>query len=221
MFNNNDDFNAPVFRNIVSLIKPHHFFDDLLSKQELEKGRNLAEAAEARVRADNPADLISRDFHHSRAIGYPFETSSFMSSRYGDGSYGLWYGSLAEETTIQETMYHMLQDELGIEGVRGVIYRERAVYSVHAEAILIDLRGKEKEYPDLVANHYDFTHATGARIHREGHPGLIVPSARHAGANLVVFNPVILSQPTLLHHLIYQLEVETKRVQVKRVKAAS
>lgn len=215
MFNNNTDFNADIFRNIVSLIKPVDLFDDLLTKETLEFGTQIALAAEARVKFDLPSGQIEADFHHSTAIGYPFQIQPFMTSRYGDGSYGVWYGSLEKETTIHETVFHMFQDELGIEGVRGVIYRERAVYSVHAEAILIDLRGQEKEHPDLVANHYELTHAVGARMHREGHPGLLVPSARCEGDNLVALNPVILSRPTLLHHLIYQLDVANKSIRVQ------
>ncbi len=216
MFDNNTDFNSDVFRNIVSLIKPQNPFDDLLSHEDLEFGTMIAHAAEARMKSEHRLPFIESEFHRSTAIGYPFETQNFMRSRYGDGTYGLWYGSLNEETTIQETIYHMLQTELGIEGVRGVIYRERAVYSVHAEAVLIDLRGQEKNYPDLIANHYDFTHGIGSRMHREGHPGLLVPSARHEGANIVAFNPAILSRPTFLHSLIYQLDVEKKSVRVVR-----
>lgn len=205
MFNNNIDLNADIFRNIVSLIKTVNVFDDLIPKEQLAQGTHIATAMVARVRQNIP---------EGAAITFPFETQPYMSTRYGDGSYGVWYGSLLEETTLHETAYHMFQDELSIEGIQGTVYRERAVFKVHAQALLVDLRGQEKQHPDLIADHYELTHAIGARLQREGHPGLVTSSARHHGANVVAFNPDILSKPTLLYYLIYQLDVDKKVIRV-------
>jgi len=88
------------------------------------------------------------------------------------------------------------KEESGIEGNTGLIHRERAVYRVHCKALLIDLSGKEGEYPDLVGQDYGFTRQVGERLRREGHPGLLSPSARQKGGiNLVAFSPTILSDP--------------------------
>ena len=47
----------------------------------------------------------------------------------------------------------------------------------------------------------------GARIHREGHPGLLTQSVRRlAGENAAIFNPDVLSNPSLNCQLTYRLD---------------
>ena len=46
-------------------------------------------------------------------------------------------------------------------------------------------------------------------MHREGYPGLIIPSVqRPVGENFVVFNPVVLSQAHFSCQLTYRLDGE-------------
>ena len=60
------------------------------------------------------------------------------------------------------------------------------------------------------------THAVGARIHREGHPGLLIQSARRAGGeNAAVFNPGVLSNPRLECQLTYRLDGERISVEMQ------
>jgi hypothetical protein len=187
------DFNNDVFRNIVSLRESVDLFADLTDGDEFLS--EVAVTAEMRVKADIPTGMIERGFHYSTAIAYPFEAEPCLSSRYGTGAFGVWYGSLELDTTIHETAYHMMREELRVEGLKGPIVRERAVYLVHCRAVLIDLRGKEKRFPGLIAQDYSLTHEIGERMHTEGHPGLLAPSARCTGTNLVSFTPSILSDP--------------------------
>jgi hypothetical protein len=54
---------------------------------------------------------------------------------------------------------------------------------------------------------YAFCQSVGARIHREGHPGLLTPSVRRpAGENAAIFNPDVLSNPRLDCQLTYRLD---------------
>jgi RES domain len=54
---------------------------------------------------------------------------------------------------------------------------------------------------------YSTAQSVGARLHREGHPGLVSASARHAaGQNYVVLNPNVLSNPRHHSQLTYRLE---------------
>jgi hypothetical protein len=215
IFSKSTDFNQDVYRNIVSLRESRDLFDDLTDGDPVLS--SLAIEAEARVKENIPKGLIERGYHYSQAIGYPFETQHFMASRYGDGKFGVWYGSADRmETTIFESSFHMIQDESNIEGLNEIVVRERAVYLIHCEAILFDIVGKEKAFPQLVANDYSFTQAIGRRLSQEGHPGLLAPSARCKGINSVIFNPEVLDSPRHHCYLTYRLDPATRKVEVER-----
>ncbi len=215
IFSKSTEFSQDVFRNVVSLREPQDLFDDLSNGDP--DLSSIAMRTEARVKENIPLGFIERGFHYTQAIGYPFETQPFLASRYGDGTFGVWYGSVDRmETTIFETAYHMIQDELNIEGLNEIVVRERAVYLVYCEAILLDVVGKEKEYPQLVANDYAFTQAIGRRLSREKHPGLLTPSARCKGINAVIFNPDVLENPRNHCYLTYRLDPATATVSVER-----
>lgn len=214
LFDRTCDFDDDIFRNIVSLRESIDLFSDLTDGSEFET--EVAVRAEMRVKSDIPAGIIQRGFHYTTAIGYPFETEPYLRSRYGNGSFGVWYGSLELETSIHETAYHMLREERRIEGIQGPIFRERAVYLVHCRAVLIDLRGKDKQFPGLVADDYSLPHQVGERLQSEGHPGLLAPSARCTGANCAVFTPSILSNARDYCYLTYTCHPERGSVTVER-----
>ena len=191
-----------VYRNIVSLRTSTDLFSNLNDGNEADS--RVAVEAEMRVKADMPLGKINRGFHYTTAIAYPFETESYLSTRYGNGSYGVWYGSLDMETTIHETAYHAIKDLRRIDKISGTIIRHRAVYEVSCQAILFDLRKKGTAFPDLIANDYGYTQMIGSRLHKEGHPGLLAPSARCSGSNIVAFTPEILRNPKFLCNLTYR-----------------
>ena len=141
-----------------------------------------------------------------------------MASRYSDGRFPVWYGSLDSMTTIYETAYHMLRTELNIAGVNEIIIRERALYKIHCKALLLDLSTKQHHYPQLITDDYTFTQQLGHRIAKEGHPGLLAPSARNKnkGINTVIFNPDVLSHPRLNHYLTYSLDPIKKSIEVEK-----
>lgn len=214
LFDKTCDFDDDLFRNIVSLRESVDLFSDLTDGDEFQS--EVAITAEMRVKSEIPAGVIQRGFHYTTAIGYPFETDPYLCSRYGNGAFGVWHGSLELETTIHETAYHMIREEQRVEGLKGPIVRERAVYFVHCRAVLIDLRGKEKLFPRLIAQDYSFTHEIGERLHGEGHPGLLAPSARCEGTNLASFTPSILSNPRQHCYLTYRCYPERQTVVVER-----
>ena len=111
----------------------------------------------------------------------------------------------------------MVREEAKIEGNAGPIYRERAVYRVRCKALLVDLSGKELEFPDLIGPDYVFTQQIGTRLHREGHPGLLAPSARQRGGiNLVALTPAVLSDPALFCYLTYTCDLARRAVTVEQ-----
>lgn len=215
LFDKTRDVDGDVFRNIVSLRESEDLFSDLSDGDA--RLSAVAVTAEMRVKSAIPAGFVGRGFHYTTSITYPFEHEPYLRTRYGNGSFGVWYGGLSLDTTIHETAFHMVQEEAGIEGNQGPVIRERAVYLVQCRALLIDLTGKATSFPGLLADDYGLTHQIGERLHREGHPGLLAPSARHAGGTtLVAFTPTVLSDPRSFCYLTYFCDPVRRTVTVER-----
>ena len=218
LFDNTADFDDQPYRNITSLRDSEDLFDDLADGDE--DASAIAAEAEMRVKDHlilRPPEIIHRSFYYTRSIiDYPFKNEPCLFTRFGDGTYGVWYGSLEIKTTIFETGFHMIKAERAVEGLDEVVVRDRAVYRVQCRAILIDLRGKQKSFPKLLADDYGFTQLIGRRMNKEGHPGILVPSARIKGTNLVIFNPDVLSDPRLHCYLTYFFDPLTLNIRVER-----
>jgi hypothetical protein len=206
------DVHQDVARNIVSLRESQDLFDDLT---EDPAEWLLAQKVEGEVKPPpyrSRTPLIDRPFEDAQwfnAIAWPFK--HWQASRFSDGTYGVWYGSDSVETTVYESVYHWYKGLLCDAGFdRQEVIADRKVYWVACGAALLDLRAASNEYPDLLhPSDYSFCQSVGARIHREGHPGLLTPSVRRsAGENVVVFNPGVLSNPRLNGQLTYRLEGE-------------
>ena len=113
------------------------------------------------------------------------------------------------EATVYETAYHWYHGLLTDAGFETLpVIGERKLYSVACDAALLDLRPLAASYPGLLhKTDYTYARSVGARIHREGHPGIVVPSARLAtGENFAVFNPAVLSNPRSNCQLTYRVD---------------
>ena len=200
------DFNESVFRNIATVVPSEDLLDDLSDDAG---ARSYGEVLVTRQRQgdDQYASVIGRPFTYGVSIA-PDAVCSGMKSRFSDGTrFGVWYGSLAIITTVYETVFHWTRflTDAGME-TESVI-TERRVFKVHASGILVDLRGKEKKFPDLISDRYDFTHRLGDYLYSAGQRGLLVQSARDAGGtNIAAFTPDILSDPRHQLYVSYMLE---------------
>lgn len=217
LFSKIQEIDEDVKRNIVSLIKSEDLFDDLHDGDN--ESKKIAQAMEANVKKDLPLGLISRGFHYTTAIGYPFNSENYQRTRYSDGTFGCWYGSQDLDTTIHETAFHALKDVMNVEGLTEIIHRERAIYNIHCKGVLVDFTNKESHYPELTAHDYTFTQQIGKRLSSEGHPGLLAPSVRKkGGVNVVAFDQKILKDPRLSCYLIYHIDPIKQKVRVEKIK---
>ena len=110
----------------------------------------------------------------------------------------------------------MIQDEGRLDGLDEEVRRERAVYDVRCRAILIDLSVKRDDHPHLVGDDDAPTHSIAQRLIREGHPGLLAPSARCAGTTAAIFNIAVLTDPRLKYYLTYRYAPREGAVWVER-----
>ncbi len=205
------DIHQGLFRNIVSLRESVDLFDDLTDNPE---ERLMAQQVEFHSKPQpyqSNFPEINRPFEDAlwfNAITWPFK--NWQESRVSDGSFGVWYGSDTVETTVYESAYHwsagFLRDA-GFDKEECVVI-ERKLYKVACDAALLDFRGVAHRYPGLShKTDYSFTHAVGARIHREGHPGLLTMAVRHVGGvSYAIFNPNVLSSPRHHSQLTYRLQ---------------
>lgn len=204
------DIHQDVARNIVSLQASQDLFDDLTNDPA---EWLLAQKVEDEVKPppySSRKPIIDRPFedaHWFNAINWPFK--HWQTSRFSDGSFGVWYGSESVETTVHESAYHWYRGLLGDAGFEQLaVVAERKVYWVACNAALLDVRQTAAAQPDLLhPSDYTFCQTVGARIHREGHPGLLTRSVRRpAGENLAIFNPAVLSNPRHNCQLTYRLD---------------
>ncbi len=204
------DTHQDVARNIVSLLQSQDLFDDLTDDPA---EWLLAQKVEDEIKPPpyrSRTPVIDRPFEDAEwfnAIIWPFK--HWQTSRFSDGTYGVWYGSDSVETTVYESAYHWYRGLLSDAGFeRTTVVAERKVYSVACNAALLDFRKSAEDYPDLLhPSDYAYCQSVGSRIHREGHPGLLTQSVRRpAGTNVAIFNADILSNPRHNCQLTYRLE---------------
>ena len=207
---------ADLMRNIVSLRVSENLFDDLSAAAEDWDAAIALERMSKPQLFASPLPVIHRPFeeaHWNDAIAFPFR--HWLRSRYSDGSYGVWYGSDAVETTVHETVYHWRQGLLADAGYdQPGIRIERKLYRVRCDAALVDLRPALKRFPALVhPADYTLTQQVGAKLRHEGHPGLVSKSARCEGEVCAVFNAQVLSNPRAVGYLSYTTTQDGVRVE--------
>lgn len=209
-------FADDLVRNIPGIRVSQALFDDL-SREPADEA--VAVAAEALARMPTPAPLITRPFDYGTVIAYSFDAANWQATRFGDGrSFGVWYGSLELETTVYETVFHahrFIADSFP-ELDRDVV-RERRVFDVRCEGLLVDLRGRESSHPDLVSRtSYSFSQALGRYLQEQGQNGLLVKSARYQGTNAAVFNARRLSNVRDKLFLTYRINPARDHAVVER-----
>jgi len=215
-----EDFHGDLVRNIQTIRVSQDLFDDL---SDVPADRAFAVAAESADRIASAAPLITRPFDYGSVITYPFVEWNGHATRYSDGlRYGVWYGSLELETTVYETVHHryrFLADAFPAED--RVVAGDRRVFEVRCDAILIDLRGKERKEKRLVDRaSYAFTQPLGQYLRDQGQNGLLARSARdpraNGGVNAALFRAEPLSSVRDLCRLTYLMNPTKDLARVER-----
>jgi hypothetical protein len=210
------DFHGDLARNIKTIRESQALFDDLSADPA---DWSAAIAAESQDYIASTSPLVTRPFDYGAVITYPFVPHHWQQTRFSDGlHYGVWYGSLTMETTIPESIYHwrrFIEDSFA--GMDRDVVGERRVFDVRCDAIVMDLRGSEALFPQLVDRaSYGYTHALGRYLHEQAQNGLIVRSARAAGDNAVILRPQVLSSVRDRCYLTYVTNLARDEVVVRR-----
>ena len=193
LFSANADFHGDLVRNIPGIRRSQNLFDDLSPDPD---DWAVAVAAEQSGRIPTATAIATRPFDYGSVISYSFDASHWQSTRFSDGMhYGVWYGAPEVETTVYETAHHWRRFLLDSYGeLDRLIVTDRRICDVRCDALLIDLRGKHIEHPELIRrDSYAFTHQVGRMLHAQDLSGLLVKSARCEGITAAIFRAERLS----------------------------
>jgi len=210
------DFHGDLVRNIKGIRQSQNLFDDLSADPA---DQAAAIAAEGATRLPTAAPMITRPFDYGTVITYPFLPQNWQATRFSDGlAYGVWYGSLELETTVYESAYHwhrFVMDSFAKED-RDIV-GERRVLDVRCDAILLDLRGKEKRAPRLLDRRdYGYAQGLGRYLKAQSQNGALVRSARAAGDNAALLRPEVLSKVREKCFLTYRMNPRADEITVER-----
>lgn len=203
LFTKISDYSGDLFRNIKTARVAIDCYDDIGDESF---DTEVAIHSEMEGHVGTHAAALTRPFDYGTTIAYSFDASHWQETRVGTGnSYGVWYGSEAMETTIFETVHHWRRMVLDtFEGVNEEIISERRIVLAHCQGLLVDLVGKEQDFPALInQDSYEFTHQVGNYLVQNRQAGLLVKSARCNGVNAAIFDVKILSNPRDFCYLTY------------------
>lgn len=203
------DVHKDLNRNIASLITSENLFDDLSDSPGDWETAVQVELDGKPKDFDSASPIIHRPFEDAiwdNAITYPF--NHWIKSRFSDGSHGVWYGADCVQTSIYESAHHWYSRLLKDSGfTQSGMISERRTYLVRCDAVLISIKEKVLAFPQITdANDYTFCQAIGARLHHEGHPGLVTRSVRNlAGETYAILHSRVLSAPRICAYFTYEL----------------
>jgi hypothetical protein len=124
-------------------------------------------------------------------------------SRFGDGTFGVFYAANDLDTAVAETRYH--RERFMRATHQGRMELDMRVYLVDLMAPLHDLRGRRNDYP-LVYHPDDYAagQQLAASLRRVGANGIAYDSVRRQGGECsAVFRPRFLSNCRQERHLCY------------------
>lgn len=130
-------------------------------------------------------------------------THTGHASRFSDGSYGVYYAGMDEETAIAETVFH--QERRLRETSEAAIELDMRCYTGKIVSPMDDIRGKaylSLQQPDL--NTWPDCQRFGAERRADRACGLLYRSARKRGGECIAaFQPKAVTRPTQSKHLRY------------------
>lgn len=205
LLSNEIDFDQNVFRNVPEIADP---FSDIIDSPE--------DTALIDGFCHGQLHVYSQK-QHFHAIGYSFANDNITNSRFSDGSFAAWYGALDTQTTIIETIFHIVRDNLAIIDfpLDTKLSCERVIYELPVQGILVDLREVAVPEDFLSFYEYHYWQKIGAFLHDEGKPGALYSSARaEEGTCVVAFQNNILGEIANSIGITYQVDFSKKKAAI-------
>lgn len=193
------------YRIIPSSFPPINFFEDLVDPSEMDILWEIEGLTNERLREERgdislvlPEDRVCG---RGTSVVMAAFTHIHKPSRFTDGSYGIYYAGLTEETAIRETVYHREQFlkatqemacEITMRAYQGLLTKQ--LHDVRSPAY------RELHNPD----NYLSSQAFGKKLRTEKSWGIIYNSVRHKGNHCVaLLRPPATTIPVQTKHLRY------------------
>lgn len=199
------EYKSRVHRLIPSKFPPATLFDWANSPEELEQIALLEGLTNERLQAElGRIHLIAKEDWVGGQGSTPLMaafTHIGFSSRFSEGSYGIYYAASSLETAVKETVFHRERFySASNEKTCSISMRE---YLATIKKPLVDIRDcADLFHPD--PNFYSKSQDFGKKIRDEKQWGLFYPSVRNKeGFCMAIFRPPALSLPIQGCHLRY------------------
>jgi len=197
--------NTKQYRIISSVYPPINFFEDLVDPSEMQAVWEVESITNDRLRqeAGDINLVISEDriAGHGSSILMAAFTHLSGSTRFSDGSYGIYYAGLSKETAIRETVFHRENFLRATNEDKGELTMR--LYEGTIERKLHDIRGKH--FAQLHNPHdYSQSQSYGRQLKDQNSWGIIYNSVRHDGGDCIAaLRPPAVSIPIQSTHLRY------------------
>ena len=198
----------PSWRIIPSRFPPIQLFERVTDPGDLEAVIALESLTNPRLRDEAgdirlvpPEDRISGP--GTSIIMASFTHLNPEGSRFGDGTYGVFYAANDLDTAIAETKHHR---ERFMRATRqGRMELDMRVYLIDLVCALHDLRGRRNDVPLVYhPDNYAAGQELATRLRKDGANDLVYDSVRRQGGECAaVFRPRLLSNCRQERHLCY------------------
>jgi RES domain-containing protein len=187
----------PAWRVIPSRFPSVGLFERVASPQDFDALYALEAMTNDRIRDEvGEISLVPAEERlfgpGSTCIMAAFTHLNPQGSRFGDGSYGVFYCARKRDTAIAETRHHA---GLFMAATAEPPMRlQMRLYTVEAQGKVVDLREASRAEPRIVdPDDYAYAQGVGRQLWADGAPGILYPSVRQpAGVCLAVFRTTLL-----------------------------
>lgn len=150
-----------------------------------------------------PSGEIKRD-PGNQYVSASFAYSMFNSSRFSDGTYGVYYGSDSLSTAVSETVFH--REKFMRATKEGPMTLPMRALVATLNGHLHDIRRSKNKYPGVYSSTtYNHSQQLGRTLWSQGSAGIIYGSVRRReGECVAVFKPSLLTHCRGERALLYE-----------------
>ncbi len=214
------------FRNIATCAPSQNLFDDIISPKHFSKLQQH-ELSSSNINHSQKKTCRPFQYGNTGLTLYVFEKLNWCYSRFNQGNrYGVWYGSLEEDTSIWEIIYHRLAENKELWANPKItspfIVHQRIMFQATCNSTsMVDLMSEKEMYLKLVSDNYSFCNKLGEWATTHNVDGFFTPSARKKdGICTPLFNPAIIKDEFLYYFdlIIHRnFKVEFKKSEIKQM----